>query len=233
MSEKYTAVLFSAGLDSAVLLADALARRGADETVQALHVSVGFSWEAEERAMAARLFAKPPFAGRVEPPVMLAFDMRDVFPDTHWAVRGTPPAFDSPDEDVFLDGRNVTLTSKAAVFITRTARPRHTSARLLVGTLGCNPFPDATREFLDAQGRALSLGLDLPIAVEAPFAALHKPDVIRRGVALGVPLELTLSCMQPKDGMHCGKCSKCRERRDAFREAGVADPTPYREKPLR
>jgi 7-cyano-7-deazaguanine synthase len=243
MSEKYTAVLFSAGLDSAVLLADALARRGTDETIQALHVSVGFAWEAEERAMAARLIAAPPFDGRVEPPVLLSFDMRDVFPDTHWAVRGTPPAFDTPDEDVFLDGRNVILTSKAAVYIarhaalshrwTRHARPRRTSARLLMGTLAGNPFPDATPEFLDAQGRALSRGLDLPVTVEAPFAALHKSDVIRRGVELGVPLELTLSCMQPLDGMHCGQCSKCRERRDAFREAGISDPTLYRRPPLR
>ena len=233
MAEKYTAVLFSAGLDSAVLLADALARRGADETVQALYVAVGFAWEAEERGMAARLLGAAPFAGRTTPAVMLSFDMRDVFPDTHWAVRGTPPAFDTPDEDVFLDGRNVILTSKAAVFITRHARPRHTSARLLIGTLAGNPFPDATPQFLDAQGRALSYGLDLPMAVEAPFAALHKSDVIRRGVELGVPLELTLSCMQPHDGSHCGKCSKCRERRDAFREAGVRDPTLYRQPPLR
>ena len=216
-----------------MLLADALARRGADETVQALYVVVGFAWEAEERGMAARLLGAAPFAGRTTPAVMLSFDMRDVFPDTHWAVRGTPPAFDTPDEDVFLDGRNVILTSKAAVFITRHARPRHTSARLLIGTLAGNPFPDATPQFLDAQGRALSYGLDLPMAVEAPFAALHKSDVIRRGVELGVPLELTLSCMQPHDGSHCGKCSKCRERRDAFREAGVRDPTLYRQPPLR
>jgi 7-cyano-7-deazaguanine synthase len=233
MSEKYTAVLFSAGLDSAVLLADALAHRAPGETVQALHISVGFAWEAEERAMSERLFARPPFAGRVDPPVRLSFDMRDVFPATHWAVRGTPPAFDTPDEDVFLDGRNVILTSKAAVFIARDAQPRHTAARLLMGTLAGNPFPDATPDFLAAQGRALSLGLDLPIGVEAPFAAIHKSDVIRLGVELGVPLELTLSCMQPKDGTHCGMCSKCRERRDAFREAKVPDPTSYRHKPLR
>lgn len=233
MSEKYTAVLFSAGLDSAVLLADALARRGPGETVQALHVSVGFAWEEEERAMAARLFAVPPFAGRTAPPLMLSFDMRDIFPETHWAIRGTPPGFDTPDEDVFLDGRNLILTSKAGVFVTRAARPRHTSARLLIGTLAGNPFPDATPEFLEAQGRALSLGLDLPLTVEAPFATRHKSDVIRRGLELGVPLELTLSCMQPKDGLHCGRCSKCRERRDAFHEAGVPDPTVYRERPLR
>jgi len=233
MTEKYTAVLFSAGLDSAVLLADALARRAPDETVQALHVSVGFAWESEERAMAAQLFETAPFAGRVEPPVLLSFDMRDVFPDTHWAVRGTPPAFDTADEAVFLDGRNVILTSKAAVYITRHVRSRHTSARLLMGTLACNPFPDATSEFLAAQGHALSLGLALPISVEAPFATLHKSDVIRLGAELGISFERTLSCMQPQGGLHCGRCSKCRERRDAFHEAGVPDPTAYREPPPR
>ena len=183
--------------------------------------------------MASRLFAKPPFAGRTDPPVTLEFDMRDIFPAAHWAMKGTPPAFDTPDEDVFLDGRNVVLTSKAAVFITRHARPRCTSARLLMGTLAGNPFPDATPEFFASQSRALSLGLDLPITLEAPFATMHKSDVVRRGVELGLPFELTLSCMQPKDGSHCGRCSKCRERRDAFREAGVADPTPYRQAPIR
>jgi 7-cyano-7-deazaguanine synthase len=81
--------------------------------------------------------------------------------------------------------------------------------------------------------RALSLGLAHPIQIEAPFSDLHKADVIRMGVALDVPLELTLSCMQPAGGLHCGRCSKCRERRDAFREAGVDDPTRYKEVPSR
>jgi 7-cyano-7-deazaguanine synthase len=47
------------------------------------------------------------------------------------------------------------------------------------------------------------------------------------GVELGVPLEMTLSCMNPVGTTHCGLCSKCRERRDAFREAGVNDATTY------
>src|SRR5690348_7690133 len=111
MSEKYTAVLFSGGLDSAVLLAEAaLGSKG--RPVTPIYVGVGFAWEAEERAMAARLFAAPPLAGRVHPLVALQFDMRDIFPASHWAVRGEPPAFDTPDEDVFLDGRNVILLSK-------------------------------------------------------------------------------------------------------------------------
>jgi 7-cyano-7-deazaguanine synthase len=228
------AVLFSAGLDSAVLAADALAAGG---RVRPIYVGVGFAWEEEERAMAARLFARPPFAGRIDSLVTLMFDMRDVFPPSHWAVRGEPPAFDTPDEDVYIHGRNLILASKAAVYETRiasagAAAPGRTIA-LLLGTLAGNPFPDATAEFFAAMARALTLGLGTAITIEAPFATLHKADVIRRGAELGVPFEVTLSCMQPRDGKHCGQCSKCRERRDAFREAGIDDLTPYRTAPLR
>lgn len=218
------AVLFSAGLDSAVLAAEALAAG----RVVPIYVSVGFAWEAEERAMAARLFAQPPFAGRVGPLVTLSLDMRDIFPPSHWAVRGEPPAFDTPDDDVYIHGRNVILTAKAAVYLSR-----ERIGRLLLGTLAGNPFPDATPAFLAAASRALSLGLGAPIAIEAPFSGLHKSEVIRRGAALGVPLELTVSCMQPRDGLHCGQCSKCRERRDAFAEAHIDDPTRYRQQPRR
>ncbi len=220
----YTAVLFSGGLDSAVLVAVA-AERG---PVAPIYVSVGFAWENEERAMAARFIDALPARDRVASLVHLHFDMRDVFAPTHWAVRGEPPAFDTPDEDVFIDGRNVILLSKASVYMARAA-----ISRVWIGPLAGNPFPDATPEFFDAMARALSLGLAHPIAIDAPFASLHKADVIRKAVNLNVPLQLTLSCMQPLEGQHCGRCSKCRERRDAFREAGVVDPTPYRQAPLR
>jgi 7-cyano-7-deazaguanine synthase len=226
MSANYSAVLFSGGLDSAVLVADAQRRGG---IVRAFYVSVGFAWEAEEMAMAARLFARPPFEGSFE---VLRFDMTDVFPPTHWAIRGEPPAFDTPDEDVYIDGRNVILLSKAAVYAVRPGF-QSKDVTLQLGTLAGNPFPDATPQFFAALSRALSLGLDARIAIDAPFAALGKAEVIKRGIELGVPLELTLSCMQPQDGLHCGKCSKCRERRDAFREAGVEDPTSYRQAPIR
>jgi 7-cyano-7-deazaguanine synthase len=226
MSGKYktTAVLCSGGLDSAVLVAEA-ARQG---PVVAIYVSTGFAWEAEERAMLARLFAAPPLAGSVAPPVTLRFDMTDVFARDHWAVRGTPPAYDTPDEDVYLPGRNIILLSKAAVYLAAAhLLSDDAPSRILMGQLAGNPFPDATPAFVTAIAHALSSGLAASLAVETPFATLHKADVIRKGVELGVPLELTLSCMQPKDGLHCGVCSKCRERRDAFHEAGTADPAAY------
>src|SRR5690606_10166714 len=124
--------------------------------------------------------------------------------------------------------RNVVLLGKAAIYCAQ-----HGIGRLVLGVLAGNPFPDATPAFFDAMGRALSLGLAHTIAIDAPFASLHKADVVRRGIELGVPLERTLSCMQPSGGRHCGRCSKCRERRDAFRAAGVEDRTTYETTPLR
>ena len=219
-----TAVLLSAGLDSAVLAA--LELRSA--RVHPIYVTAGLAWEGEELRALDRLLASPPFAGHTEPLVRLTFSVDDVYPASHWALRGEPPAFDTPDEDVYLTGRNVVLLSKAAIYCAQQRIPR-----IALGPLAGNPFPDATREFFSAMARALSLGLAHDIEVAAPFAAMHKADVVRLGTELGVPLELTMSCMNPSGGLHCGQCSKCRERRDAFLEAGIPDPTTYGSRPLR
>ena len=214
-----TAVLCSAGLDSAVLVA-AEARTS---RVQPLYVSVGLGWEDAESQALARLTRSDAFAG-VDPVVSLRFDMTDVYPPGHWAIEGRPPAYDTPDEDVYLAGRNLVLLTKGGVFCASTA----VHHRLALGILAGNPFPDATPAFLDALGRAMSLGLHHPIQIAAPFSGMHKSEVILLGMELGVPLGLTLSCMSPTpDARHCGSCSKCRERRDAFHEAGVSDPTEY------
>jgi 7-cyano-7-deazaguanine synthase len=219
-------VLLSGGLDSAVLLAE-VARREPGRLLVPIYVSVGLAWEREEVAMIERLLGASPFRD-VQPIETLSFDMRDVYPPTHWAIRGEPPGFDTPDDDVYLDGRNIVLLTKAAVFMARARL-----SRVYIGPLAGNPFPDATPEFFETMGRALSLGLGTSIEVVAPFATLQKADVIKLGRSLGVPLELTLSCMQPVRGLHCGRCSKCRERRDAFRDAGVGDPTRYAMVPIR
>src|SRR2546427_962749 len=212
-----TAVLLSGGLDSAVLAAEEAARA----EIQPIYVSVGLAWEDAERAMLSQLLAADPFHARVRPLVALTVDMRDVYAATHWAVQGRPPAYHTPDEDVYLPGRNVILLGKAGVF----CAAAHIG-RIAIGTLAHNPFPDATPEFRATMARALSLGLDRPIEIDAPFANLTKAEVVRRGLSLGVDFTVTLSCMNPAP-RHCGVCSKCRERHDAFLEAGVSDPTDY------
>ena len=214
-----SAVLFSGGLDSAVLLADEARRH----PVHPLYVSVGLAWESAERARATRLLEAPVFEGRVRPLVLLESTVRDVYAPSHWALRGQPPAYDTPDEDVYLVGRNVMLLAKAGIYCAQ-----HGLARITLGPLARNPFPDARPEFFAAMASALSLGLDRAIEIATPLAGMTKADVIRLGAALGVPFELTISCMNPAGGGHCGACSKCRERRQAFAAAGVPDPAPYR-----
>jgi 7-cyano-7-deazaguanine synthase len=218
-----TAVLLSAGLDSAVLAA-AEARTA---RVYPIYVSAGLAWEAQELEALDRLLATPPFRD-LAPVARLSFPVTDLYPPNHWALRGEPPGFDTPDEDVYLVGRNVTLLTKAAIHCAR-----HHIDRIAIGPLAGNPFPDATPAFFGAMAKALSLGLDHELVIDAPFARTFKSDVIRLGVELGVPLELTVSCMNPKEGLHCGECSKCRERRDAFHDARVDDPTRYLVAPIR
>jgi len=214
-----TAVLISGGLDSAVLLAEE-ATRG---HVQPIYISVGLAWEAAEHAVLERFLGTAHLGPSVAPITTLNVDMRDVYSPTHWAIQGRPPGYHTPDEDVYLHGRNIVLLGKAGVYCAT-----HRIGRIVLGTLDHNPFPDATPTFRSAMASALSLGLAHALTIDAPFAHVGKAEVIRRGVRLGVPFELTLSCMNPsRESQHCGVCSKCRERHDAFVTAGIADPTDY------
>ena len=222
--ETGTAVLCSGGLDSAVLVAhEADAGSG---PVQPIYVTAGLAWEAWELEVVRRLLAAPTFEASVRPLVQLDCPVTDTYPNTHWALGGTPPPYDTPDEDVYLVGRNVLLLAKVSAFCAL-----NRIARIAVGPLAGNPFPDATRAFFDAMERALSQGLAHEIRIAAPFSALRKKDVVELGALLGVPFELTLSCMSPDAGRHCGRCSKCRERLQAFDAAGMTDPADYAFRP--
>jgi 7-cyano-7-deazaguanine synthase len=213
-----TAVLLSGGLDSAVLVAE----EARHTDVQPIYVSAGLAWEQAERDAIARFLAAAPLGLRVRPLVSLSVDMRDVYPAAHWAIQGKPPGYHTPDEDVYLHGRNIVLLGKAGIYCAVAGLDR-----LVLGTLDHNPFPDATPAFRAAMAAALSLGLAHALAIEAPYARVRKAEVIQRGMALELPLHLTLSCMNPVSSRHCGRCSKCRERHDAYLEAGIADATDY------
>jgi 7-cyano-7-deazaguanine synthase len=221
MTKSPAAVLLSGGLDSAVLLAEEAAVR----EVQPIYVSVGLSWESAERTAVQRFLEAAPLPS-LRPLASLTVDMADIYPAQHWARTGQPPGYHTPDEDVYLPGRNVMLFAKAAVYCAAARIPR-----IVIGTLDHNPFPDATPAFRESMAAALSLGLAHPLEIAAPYAQLRKAAVIARGQHYRLPLELTLSCMNPQSSRlaprHCGLCSKCRERHDAFLEAGIADPTDY------
>lgn len=207
--------LVSGGVDSGVLVARLIAD---GSPVQPVYVRAGMAWEPiEERYLTRYLaaIASPPLRSLQ----VLELPVREVY-GRHWSVEGTAPRYDAPDEAIYLPGRNLLLLTKAAVYCALGG-----IERLAIGLLAGNPFPDATDGFFEALERSFSLGLEAPMEIERPFAAMRKSDVVRLGAHL--PLELTFSCVQPAAELHCGDCNKCAERQRGFRDAGVEDPTVY------
>ena len=210
------AVLVSGGPDSAVLLGDALQSCAA---VYPLYVRCGLFWEAAELDHLRR-FLDAISAPALRPLTLLEMPVADLYP-SHWSLTGEgTPGADAPDEAVFLPGRNVLLLSKAMLWCRLRAVPN-----LALATLASNPFPDATPEFFSAFEAVVNQAVGSRVRVCQPYANLKKVDVLQRGRAL--PLELTFSCIRPRQGLHCGACNKCAERRRAFAQAGLPDRTPY------
>ena len=212
------AVLVSGGLDSAVLLVE---RTASHSTVYPLFVESGFPWEATELWHLRRfLDAIHLPASAVQPLHVLSLPVTDLYGD-HWSLSGqNVPDAGSPDSAVFLPGRNVLLLAKAMLW-----GHLHAVPAVALAVLAANPFPDATPAFFAAYAAAVNQAVGGSVQVLRPFAGMKKVDVIRRGREL--PLQLTFSCLQPQGDKHCGRCNKCEERRRAFRDAGVPDPTNY------
>lgn len=87
-------------------------------------------------------------------------------------------------------------------------------------------YPDCRPEFVEAADRAVRLGTQYGLRVQAPFVRWRKEEIIRWGLEHGVPYELTYSCYQGLDPA-CGVCDTCQARRAAFAAAGAVDPRPY------
>ena len=89
-------------------------------------------------------------------------------------------------------------------------------------------YPDCRPEFVDAfqvmQDRALE-GM-WEVKLHTPYVTRTKAEIVKIGADLGVPFEETWSCYKGGD-IHCGRCGTCVERAEAFRDAGVDDPTEY------
>jgi 7-cyano-7-deazaguanine synthase len=90
-------------------------------------------------------------------------------------------------------------------------------------------YPDCRPSFVEAFREAARRGTDSEIEIEAPLASMKKSEVIKLGTELGVPFKLTWSCYRQGE-RHCGVCESCNNRKRAFLEAGIKDPTMY-EKP--
>ena len=87
-------------------------------------------------------------------------------------------------------------------------------------------YPDCRPEFISAIDAATQSGTYINVRVVAPYTNISKGDIVRRGAALGIDFADTYSCYCGHE-RHCGVCGTCTERKEAFRQAGIPDPTKY------
>ncbi len=206
----------SGGLDSAILVAQ-LASEG--RQVTPIYMRFGLAWEEVEVRHLQRFLASLPFPD-IRDLVVLDLPVADIY-GKHWSVTGQDvPDDESPDEAVYLPGRNLLLLAKSSVWCALNG-----ISTVALGTLAANPFPDADREFFEGFSALAGRALGYPLEVVTPFAGLAKHEVLEVGRQF--QLELTFSCIAPRSERHCGFCNKCAERQLAFKVLGITDTTEY------
>ena len=216
------AVLLSGGMDSTVLLAHYAAAG-----YRLLAVSVDYAQRHGERELAAA-GAVAAYYGAERLPV----DMRAVGALLCGSAL-TDPTVQVPS------GHYEAPSMRATVVANRNNLLAHVLVSVVmplgadVAALGVHAgdhaiYPDCRPPWVDALGESVRVGNEGygPPRVEAPFVHLHKWQIAALGAALGAPLHLTYSCYQGQQE-HCGTCGTCVERREAFADAGLPDPTEY------
>ena len=219
-------VLFSGGVDSSTCLAIAVAKYGAKEV---LALSVSYGQKHSKELEAAQKIAE--YYG-----VMLkTIDLSKIFEDSNCSLlQGSTEDIptESYDEQLKKSGGSPVSTYvpfRNGLFLS--------CAASVALSFGCseiyygahsddaagNAYPDCSSEFNDSINRAIFIGSGDRLTVCAPFIGLSKAEVVKRGLELGVPYELTWSCYSGTD-KPCGVCGTCRDRIAAFEKNGMTDP---------
>lgn len=197
-------MLVSGGVDSVVLLGELLDQ---GHEIHPIYVRSGYRWEQAELHWIGRIL-KTIDGNKLKPLTVLRIPAAPVIDKGHWSLSGHGvPSRKAAWDSVYLPGRNLVLLSEAGVLCAE----RGVGA-LALAVLKGNPFPDATPKFFAIMSRAIAEAVGRPLLVMAPYRTLTKAQVVCRGHALDLPLELTFSCINPRGLKACGKCSKCAER---------------------
>jgi 7-cyano-7-deazaguanine synthase len=217
-------VLLSGGLDSATVLAMAVAR-GFECHALSVHYGQRHSAELEAaRRIAAMLGARDHRVMGVD----LAGIGGSALTDTGVAIPETP----APGIPVtYVPARNTLLLSLALGWAEVVG-----AADIFVGVnaVDYSGYPDCRPEFIQEferlAGVATKAGVEgMSFKIQAPLIDMTKADIIRAGTLLGVDYGMTVSCYQAgADGAACGKCDSCRLRAAGFAAARIPDPTRYR-----
>lgn len=219
-------VLCSGGVDSTTLLAMAVEKYGA-ENVYALSISYGQRHNKEiesAKAVAAHYGVEQRF-----------LDLAAIFADSNCSL--LEHSTEQVPEESYADQLAEADGSPVSTYVPFRNGLFLSSAASMALSLDCsvlyygahhddwagNAYPDCSREFVDAMNRAIVEGTGGELHMEAPFVEWNKADIVREGLKLNVPYELTWSCYEGGD-VPCGVCGTCIDRTAAFEANGVTDP---------
>jgi 7-cyano-7-deazaguanine synthase len=220
---KSAVVLVSGGLDSATVLAMAVAERW---RCHALSVDYGQRHRAELEAAAQVARSLGAVEHRVTRVDLNVFGGSAL----------TDPAIDVPTHPsagipvTYVPARNTILLALALAHAEVTASDAIFTGANAVDYSG---YPDCRPEFLNAFEALANLATrraveGAPVRIEAPIVRMSKAEIVRTGYELGVDFALTVSCYNADaGGRACNRCDACRFRREGFEQAGLADPTRY------
>ena len=223
---KKALVLCSGGVDSSTLLAMAVREYGAANVV-ALSISYGQRHSREiqaAKAIAAHYGVEQRF-----------LDLAAIFADSNCSLlaHSTEAVPESTYAEQQVEAQGVPVSTyvpfRNGLFLS--------SAASMALSMGCSvvlygahhddwagdAYPDCSQAFVDAMGAAISEGTGGELTLEAPFVQLTKADIVKRGLELAVPYELTWSCYEGGDAP-CGKCATCLDRIAAFEANNTTDP---------
>lgn len=215
-------VCLSGGMDSAV--AAALAARDHD-LVYMFHADYGQRTEATERErfyrLASRFRAADTLLANLEHLKLIGGSS---LTDHSLPVREAE--LDSPGiPSTYVPFRNAQILAAAVAWAEALG-----AGTVYIGAVeqDSSGYPDCRRAFFEAFERAVELGTrpETRIEIRTPLIAMKKSEIVKLGLELGAPFELTWSCYR-SEGKACGRCDSCALRLRAFREAGVLDPIEY------
>jgi len=150
-------------------------------------------------------------------------ELKKIFSDVTSLCNADIPLTSEFSASIIVPFRNAIFLSAAVAYAIAVG-----ANTIFYGAQGSDePFyPDCRREFYEAFEKAAKLGTCQEITIQAPFSGKRKSELFKVGAKLGVSFDLTWSCY--RDGAkHCGICESCNNRKRAFKEAGIADPTKY------
>lgn len=220
-------VLSSGGVDSTTCLAMAVKEVGAENV---LALSVYYGQKHDKEIQAAKKVAEYYGVRRMELDLSVIFagsncsllkQSTEDIPLESYAQQIEETHGEKPVSTYVPFRNGLFLSSAASIALS------HGCSKIMYGAHADDAagaaYPDCSVDFVNAMNQAIYLGSGNQLTIEAPFVSLTKADVVKKGLELGVPYELTWSCYEGGE-KPCGKCGTCIDRQRAFEKNGTIDP---------